>query len=134
MWGGGREILEGSIGDIAVLRVPVFHCFVHHNSRCFSLGHIFLSASSLLHPPLPPPSLSRFLALSFSLSHLHRALRTCLRAMTRAIEYSTFACSPSFSSFHPRANRLFDHLSTTHFSTILRSFAREQTRTQKKYL
>lgn len=68
-------------------------------SRCCSSFEplslsLFLCVSPLLLPPFRPP-------LFFSLSHLHRALRTCLRAMTRAIEYPTFVLSSLISSFSP---------------------------------
>lgn len=71
-------------------------------SRCcssFEPLSFFLCVSPLLLPPFRPP-------LFFSLSHLHRALRTCLRAMTRAIEYPTFVLSSLISSFSPGSSVL----------------------------
>lgn len=49
-----------------------------------------------LSPKISVPITAFFLFLS----HLHRALRMCLRAMTRAIEYPTFVRS---SLFFPRS-------------------------------
>lgn len=73
---------------MVVLRYTGVPLFIHHNSCGFgSLG----SLSFFPHPhSLSPGHPSLFL------SHLHRALRMCLRAMTRAIEYPIFVHSPLF--------------------------------------
>lgn len=79
--------------------------FIHHDAcvyiRAFGIVVAPLSLDLFLLDPLRPcPS-----HLSFSLSHLHRALPTCLGAMTRAIEYSTFVLSSLLFSSHFRTVR-----------------------------
>lgn len=63
--------------------------FIHHNSCGFSSPSCSLGSLSFCTPISRPPSYP-FLFLS----HLHRALRMCLRAMTRTIEYPTLVHSP----------------------------------------
>lgn len=76
----------------------VYRCTIVHPpqlvrlrlSQLLSRISLFLSA-----PPTPSPGYP-----TLFLPHLHRALRMCLRAMTRAIEYPTFVRS---SLFFPRS-------------------------------
>jgi len=107
---------------------------------------MFHCSSTTIHAVSGLPCCSSFEPLSFSqnlrsypdyfflfLSHLHRTLRMCLRAMTRAIEYPTFVCAllcpslvlPSYGSTLQPLDQPSSH--------PLSLSVREQTWTQKKY-
>lgn len=73
-----------------MLRCTGVPLFIHHNSCGFGSP----SRSLSLFLPAPPRSYSGYSFLF--LLHLHRVLRMCLRAMTRAIEYPTFVRSSLF--------------------------------------
>lgn len=104
---------------MVVLRYIGVPLFIHHNSCGFGSPLSDLSLSFCT--PIPPPTIP--LSLTFA-----PALRMCLRAMTRAIEYPTFVRSSSLVP--PLYNRPLDQPSSLPLSLSVR----EQTWTQKKYL
>lgn len=99
----------------------------------FSFRFCFFSVHS--PPPRAPGSV-----VSFSLSHLHQALHTCLR-VTRPIEY--LRLSRALPSFLPRSDSHTDfptpppsvgYLSPAPTYTLLFSVLTNKMRTRKKYL